>query len=873
MAERTGARPAPIRVGFYEIERTIGRGNYAVVKLARHRFTKTDVAIKIIDKTQLDEANLKKVYREVQILKMLDHPNIIKLYQVMETSNMLYLVSEYAPSGEIFDYIDKHGRLPEPEARCKFWQIIHAVDYCHNKGIVHRDLKAENLLLDENMNIKIADFGFGNFFRPGMELSTYCGSPPYAAPEVFEGKKYCGPEIDIWSLGVVLYVLVCGILPFDGETLHILRDRVISGRFRIPYFMSSECESLIRRMLVIDPKKRLTMSQVCQHQWMAAADPVVKEDPMLSEQMRAMSASADGPYNDHIIRLMHKCKIDEHKTIQSLRAKAFDNYTAIYHLLLDRWRHCTRIFPSSEHRLAEDQRRPSTIADQAVIHGMLANRPPSLSETRTGHFNQTTDCASSADAGNPYHTAHQQRLYTVGLRPSVVATSIDEGVELDGGEHGTDVTLPSSSSRRMPLVSYPSTENAMFTSFDSGSEIDAAPSSFAAYVNDPIPAEPVTENLQLSDNVTNLGIFHQCLPEAAAVRGSSSEHLVGCAKTHTIPGFMAAVLAAQGQFVAEPTAPNAPLTAGAENAKMDSDMFFHNGRRASDGLATRQDIFQLHQLMKTRGVSELQKELEMLKYHTEGKHPADNKMRRNEAFSSCGRTPHLHALEDGRLCPFGMRKCRPLLPSSRPRLVSRAKLHPIKYPALAELGTLCRIIPVGSGDHYRMLQQSDHHLLQLQFQCLGIDSAVPVTAASGCPSGHGGSTTAMLLQPPSVTLHSMAGCLSDQRLATLSPPCTSAEVSACRSDDSIHRYTTTKTVAPMCSSVNQTAQYLDDVASGGGAMRRHIVRRTLYRLVHQQTLISPCGEEDDALAATGVHHLGADVAVTDPSSVGKMDVT
>uniref|UniRef100_A0A2K5YF30 non-specific serine/threonine protein kinase n=1 Tax=Mandrillus leucophaeus TaxID=9568 RepID=A0A2K5YF30_MANLE len=148
----------PVRVGFYDIEGTLGKGNFAVVKLGRHRITKTEVAIKIIDKSQLDAVNLEKIYREVQIMKMLDHPHIIKLYQVMETKSMLYLVTEYAKNGEIFDYLANHGRLNESEARRKFWQILSAVDYCHGRKIVHRDLKAENLLLDNNMNIKIAVF-------------------------------------------------------------------------------------------------------------------------------------------------------------------------------------------------------------------------------------------------------------------------------------------------------------------------------------------------------------------------------------------------------------------------------------------------------------------------------------------------------------------------------------------------------------------------------------------------------------------------------------------------------------------------------------------------------------------------------------------
>uniref|UniRef100_A0A9J7X1I2 non-specific serine/threonine protein kinase n=1 Tax=Cyprinus carpio carpio TaxID=630221 RepID=A0A9J7X1I2_CYPCA len=197
------------------------------------------VAIKIVDKTQLDDENLKKIFREVQIMKMLRHPHIIRLYQVMETERLIYLVTEYASGGEIFDHLVAHGRMAEKDARRKFKQIVAAVYFCHCRNIVHRDLKAENLLLDHNLNIKIADFGFSNLFSRGQLLKTWCGSPPYAAPELFEGKEYDGPKVDIWSLGVVLYVLVCGALPFDGSTLQNLRARVLSGKFRIPFFMST----------------------------------------------------------------------------------------------------------------------------------------------------------------------------------------------------------------------------------------------------------------------------------------------------------------------------------------------------------------------------------------------------------------------------------------------------------------------------------------------------------------------------------------------------------------------------------------------------------------------------------------------------------
>ncbi|XP_034556765.1 serine/threonine-protein kinase SIK2 [Notolabrus celidotus] len=355
----------PVRVGFYDIERTLGKGNFAVVKLARHRITKTEVAIKIIDKTQLDAVNLEKIYREVQIMKMLDHPHIIKLYQVMETKNMLYLVTEYAKNGEIFDYLAKHGRLSELEARRKFWQILSAVEYCHNRNIVHRDLKAENLLLDGHMNIKIADFGFGNFFQPGEPLATWCGSPPYAAPEVFEGQQYEGPQLDIWSMGVVLYVLVCGALPFDGPTLPVLRQRVLEGRFRIPYFMTEDCEHLIRRMLVLDPSKRLSVAQIKEHKWMALYVPVQR--PVLYQQpLSAEGEAGVGEYSEQVLRLMHSLGIDQHKTVESLQNKSYNHFAAIYYLLVERLKAHRCSFPV-EQRLDARQRRPSTIAEQTVV--------------------------------------------------------------------------------------------------------------------------------------------------------------------------------------------------------------------------------------------------------------------------------------------------------------------------------------------------------------------------------------------------------------------------------------------------------------------------------------------------------------------------
>ncbi|XP_029956121.1 MAP/microtubule affinity-regulating kinase 4 isoform X7 [Salarias fasciatus] len=257
-------------IGNYRLLKTIGKGNFAKVKLARHILTGREVAIKIIDKTQLNPTSLQKLFREVRIMKGLNHPNIVQLFEVIETDKTLYLIMEYASGGEVFDYLVSHGRMKEVEARAKFRQIVSAVHYCHTKNIVHRDLKAENLLLDADANIKIADFGFSNEFTLGNKLDTFCGSPPYAAPELFQGKKYDGPEVDVWSLGVILYTLVSGSLPFDGQNLKELRERVLRGKYRVPFYMSTDCEGILRRFLVLNPAKRCTLEQVMKDKWINA---------------------------------------------------------------------------------------------------------------------------------------------------------------------------------------------------------------------------------------------------------------------------------------------------------------------------------------------------------------------------------------------------------------------------------------------------------------------------------------------------------------------------------------------------------------------------------------------------------------------------
>ncbi|KAF3005576.1 hypothetical protein G7054_g989 [Neopestalotiopsis clavispora] len=268
------------RVGQYNIIRTLGEGSFGKVKLAVHRSTGQQVALKIISRKKLISRDMVgRVEREIEYLQLLRHPHIIKLYTVIKTSAEIIMVLEYA-GGELFDYIVSHGRMQEDKARRFFQQMICAVEYCHRHKVVHRDLKPENLLLDDNLNVKIADFGLSNIMTDGNFLKTSCGSPNYAAPEVISGKLYAGPEVDVWSCGVILYVLLIGRLPFDDDHIPSLFAKIQRGVFNIPSWCPVGAANMIRKMLVVNPLLRATIEEIRQDPWFAHELPSYLAPPL-----------------------------------------------------------------------------------------------------------------------------------------------------------------------------------------------------------------------------------------------------------------------------------------------------------------------------------------------------------------------------------------------------------------------------------------------------------------------------------------------------------------------------------------------------------------------------------------------------------------
>ncbi|XP_015460069.3 serine/threonine-protein kinase MARK2 isoform X5 [Astyanax mexicanus] len=424
-------------IGNYRLLKTIGKGNFAKVKLARHVLTGKEVAVKIIDKTQLNSSSLQKLFREVRIMKLLNHPNIVKLFEVIETEKTLYLVMEYASGGEVFDYLVAHGRMKEKEARAKFRQIVSAVQYCHQKCIVHRDLKAENLLLDADMNIKIADFGFSNEFTLGNKLDTFCGSPPYAAPELFQGKKYDGPEVDVWSLGVILYTLVSGSLPFDGQNLKELRERVLRGKYRIPFYMSTDCENLLKKFLILNPTKRGSLEQqVMKDRWMNVGyeeeelKPYIEPQPDYKDPKRTGQhpSSAGGWKRDIMLQMGYS----QEEIQDSLVNQKYDEIMATY-LLLD--------YRNSELDEITTKSRPGIDLTSNAVQRSTSNQKSRRST------DQSSSATSKRSQGDSKHAAEEYGRKSSGSSVKVPPSPLTTGDRKKTPTPSTNSILSTGTSR------------------------------------------------------------------------------------------------------------------------------------------------------------------------------------------------------------------------------------------------------------------------------------------------------------------------------------------------------------------------------------------------------------------------------------------
>nr|XP_008522694.1 PREDICTED: SNF-related serine/threonine-protein kinase [Equus przewalskii] len=332
--------------GLYDLDKTLGRGHFAVVKLARHVFTGEKVAVKVIDKTKLDTLATGHLFQEVRCMKLVQHPNIVRLYEVIDTQTKLYLILELGDGGDMFDYIMKHEEgLNEDLAKKYFAQIVHAISYCHKLHVVHRDLKPENVVFFEKQGlVKLTDFGFSNKFQPGKKLTTSCGSLAYSAPEILLGDEYDAPAVDIWSLGVILFMLVCGQPPFqeanDSETLTMIMDckytvtMIMDCKYTVPSHVSKECKDLITRMLQRDPKRRASLEEIENHPWLQGVDP----SPATKYNIPLVSYKnlSEEEHNSIIQRMVLGDIADRDAIVEALETNRYNHITATYFLLAER---------------------------------------------------------------------------------------------------------------------------------------------------------------------------------------------------------------------------------------------------------------------------------------------------------------------------------------------------------------------------------------------------------------------------------------------------------------------------------------------------------------------------------------------------------
>ncbi|XP_025999967.1 serine/threonine-protein kinase BRSK2-like isoform X11 [Astatotilapia calliptera] len=325
-------------VGPYRLEKTLGKGQTGLVKLGVHCVTNQKVAIKIVNREKLSESVLMKVEREIAILKLIEHPHVLKLHDVYENKKYLYLVLEHVSGGELFDYLVKKGRLTPKEARKFFRQIISALDFCHSHSICHRDLKPENLLLDEKNNIRIADFGMASLQVGDSLLETSCGSPHYACPEVIRGEKYDGRKADAWSCGVILFALLVGALPFDDDNLRNLLEKVKLGVFHMPHFIPPDCQNLLRGMIEVDPIKRLTLEQIQKHTWYIAGKNEPEPEQPIPRKVAIRTLASVEEIDPDVLESMHSlgCFRDKDKLTKDLLSEEDNQEKMIYFLLLDR---------------------------------------------------------------------------------------------------------------------------------------------------------------------------------------------------------------------------------------------------------------------------------------------------------------------------------------------------------------------------------------------------------------------------------------------------------------------------------------------------------------------------------------------------------
>lgn len=321
----------------YVFGKTLGEGSFGKVLLGTHVLTGCKVAAKFYEKSKLvDAVEKKRVQREISIMKRTRHPNIAPIFEVIDQPRRICVIMEYIAAGNLCNYVRAHKRLDEREARYIFRALVDGIDYCHQRNIVHRDIKLDNLLLDENKNVRIIDFGFSICTKPTDFLKTPCGSPSYAAPEIVARKPYIGHSADIWSMGVVLYALICGHFPFQGRNNSELWQKIMKGKYNTPQYVSNEARDLVSCMLTVDPTRRINMSKIRSHPWMHGEIPKGLSPPREHTNVEIDKVTGEKTLDEDVVNRIAGYGINPDYVDKSVLNNEFNYLTTTYHLLASR---------------------------------------------------------------------------------------------------------------------------------------------------------------------------------------------------------------------------------------------------------------------------------------------------------------------------------------------------------------------------------------------------------------------------------------------------------------------------------------------------------------------------------------------------------
>lgn len=451
-ASSNNSRRTKAYIGPWQLGKTLGRGSSGRVRLAKHTETDQLAAVKIVSKSQFtnqrnarnehkqkrhptapgeqEPTDVYGIEREVIIMKLIEHPNVMALYDVWENQGELYLVLEYVEGGELFDYLISRGRLSEAEAIRYFRQICYGVDYCHRFNICHRDLKPENLLLDKDRNIKIADFGMAALESGERLLETSCGSPHYASPEIVTGKTYHGAPSDIWSCGIILFALLTGHLPFDDDNIRKLLLKVQAGKYVMPSALSPEAKDIISRMLVVDPAQRITMREILAHPLLRkyparsvpaqnlragvgldAGQPILKID---KEILRNLQTLWHHDSQESLVRKLRAAEPNTEKTFYMLLMRFRKKHGLQNRLPRHRSTTSMRTLPSSKSirsiASGKSQHRSASMRSALSVRSVRSTRSVTAKTARTARKSPV----KAAIASNPAR-AHAHRASTAGL--------------------------------------------------------------------------------------------------------------------------------------------------------------------------------------------------------------------------------------------------------------------------------------------------------------------------------------------------------------------------------------------------------------------------------------------------------------------------